>query len=100
MSENKRALGSDLAKVDSHEIQPHEYDDAPEFTDEMFGRATLKVRGQVVRRGRPKLGAPKVRIGLRLDQDVIDAFKASGPGWQSRMNDALRAAARLPAKAD
>lgn len=100
MSENKRALGSDLAKVDVHEIRPHEYDDAPEFTDEMFDRATPKIGGQVVRRGRPKLDAPKARIGLRLDQDVIDAFKASGPGWQSRMNDALRKAAKLPAKAD
>ncbi len=99
MSENKRAFGSDLAKVDAHQIQPHEYDDAPEFTDEMFDRATLKIGGQVVRRGRPKLEVPKARIGLRLDQDVLDAFKASGPGWQSRMNDALRAAAKLPAKA-
>ncbi len=99
MSENRRALGSDLAKVDAHETQPHEYDEAPEFTDEMFDRATLKIGDRVVRRGRPKLEAPKARIGLRLDQDVIDAFKAGGPGWQSRMNDALRAAAKLPIKA-
>ncbi len=99
MSENRRALGSDLAKVDAHEILPHEYDDAPEFTDEMFDRATLKIAGRVVRRGRPKLVAPKARIGLRLDQDVIDGFKASGPGWQSRMNDVLRKALKLPAKA-
>lgn len=63
---------------------------APEFTDEMFDRATLKIGGQVVRRRRPKLDVPKARIGLRLDQDVIDAFKAGGPGWQSRMNDAPR----------
>lgn len=45
MSENRRALGSDLAKDDAHEIRPHEYDDAPEFTDEMFDRATLKIGG-------------------------------------------------------
>ena len=34
--------------------------------------------------------APKKLISLRLDQDVIDGFRASGPGWQSRINAALR----------
>lgn len=97
---NKPALGRDLAKVDSHQSRPDEYDDTPEFTDEMFDRATLKIGGQVVRRGRPKMHLPKARIGLCLDRDVIDTFKAGGPGWQSRMNDALRVAAKLPAKGD
>ncbi|MCQ0970676.1 BrnA antitoxin family protein [Paracoccus sp. TK19116] len=32
---------------------------------------------------------------MRLDPEVIDRFKADGPGWQSRMNDALRKAAGL-----
>lgn len=40
--------------------------------------------------GRPKLENPKRSIALRLDADVLDAFKASGPGWQTRMNDVLR----------
>ena len=34
--------------------------------------------------------APKKLISLRLDQDVIDGFRATGPGWQSRINAALR----------
>lgn len=41
-------------------------------------------------RGRPKLDNPKVSLTVRYDADVIDAFKAMGDGWQTRMNDALR----------
>ena len=44
-------------------------------------------------RGRPKLESPKKRITLRLDDDVIERFRASGPGWQSRMNEVLKKAA-------
>lgn len=47
------------------------------------------------RRGRPLLDNPKQPVKLRLDADVVDAFKAGGPGWQTRMNDALRKAAGL-----
>lgn len=41
-------------------------------------------------RGRPKLDRPKVLLTVRYDADIIDAFKATGDGWQTRMNDALR----------
>jgi len=40
-------------------------------------------------RGRPKSAHPKDLISLRLDVDVIKAFKADGPGWQTRMNAVL-----------
>ncbi|WP_376800111.1 BrnA antitoxin family protein [Candidatus Raskinella chloraquaticus] len=43
-----------------------------------------------VRRGRPKAEAPKVSTTLRLDADIIERFRADGPGWQSRINAALR----------
>lgn len=46
-----------------------------------------------VQRGRPKELEPKVQTTIRLDADVVAAFKADGPGWQSRMNAALRKAA-------
>jgi uncharacterized protein (DUF4415 family) len=46
-------------------------------------------------RGRPRLDAPKVLLSVRYDADVVEAFKASGEGWQTRMNDALREWARL-----
>lgn len=36
--------------------------------------------------------APKVRIGVRIDNDVLEALKATGPGWQTRINQILRAA--------
>ena len=45
--------------------------------------------------GRPKADTPKKAISLRLDQEVIDRFKATGDGWQSRMNEALRKAVGL-----
>ncbi len=42
------------------------------------------------KRGRPPIGKrPKVQVALRLDTWIIDAFRATGPGWQSRINDAL-----------
>jgi uncharacterized protein (DUF4415 family) len=45
--------------------------------------------------GRPRAEAPKQPVKLRLDPDVVEAFKAAGPGWQTRMNDALRKAVGL-----
>jgi uncharacterized protein (DUF4415 family) len=69
-------------------------DDAPEWTDEMFDRAEIRIGDKVIRRGRPP-GSAKTQVSLRLDQDVIAAFRAQGPGWQSRMNEALRKAAGL-----
>ncbi len=49
-----------------------------------------------VRRGRSKADVTKISTILRLDPDVLAAFRASGPGWQSRINAALRKAAGLP----
>jgi uncharacterized protein (DUF4415 family) len=42
-------------------------------------------------RGRPKLERPKVTITVRVDADVADALRASGKGWQTRMNEAIKA---------
>ncbi len=77
--------------------------DSPEWTDEEFARAK---RGRDVlppgflakRRGRPPADETKEAISIRLDRDVIAAFKAGGDGWQSRMNDVLREAVKLPGK--
>ena len=51
--------------------------------------------GAIRRLGRPKSPAPKEAINIRLDPDVLAHFRADGPGWQSRINDALRKAAGL-----
>lgn len=45
---------------------------------------------QLKRVGRPRLESPKVAVTIRYDKAVIDAFKAGGPGWQTRMNEALK----------
>ena len=67
-------------------------DDAPELDDDWFDRAEIRIGDKVIRRGRPP-GATKTQVSLRLDHDVLAAFRAGGPGWQSRMNEALRKAA-------
>lgn len=41
-------------------------------------------------RGRPKAAATKAHVNLRLDADVVEAFRATGRGWQTRINKALR----------
>lgn len=40
--------------------------------------------------GRPIVEKPKVFTGIRLDADVIDAFRSTGKGWQTRINSVLR----------
>lgn len=45
-------------------------------------------------RGRPPLARPKAALTMRVDADVLDALKATGPGWQTRINDLLRDAVR------
>jgi len=73
----------------------------PEWTDEDFRRARpaldvlpkevvdaiRRYRGQ---RG-PQQGPTKEMISLRVDRDVVAAYRATGPGWQARANEALRA---------
>lgn len=47
------------------------------------------------RRGRPPLARPKEAVKLRIDADVLDKFRESGPGWQTRLNETLRKATGL-----
>jgi uncharacterized protein (DUF4415 family) len=53
-------------------------------------RVSSSRKGDTRRRRGPQEASTKVFTGIRLDADVIDAFKATGPGWQTRMNAALR----------
>ncbi|SDB31360.1 BrnA antitoxin family protein [Bauldia litoralis] len=89
MSGNKKGIGSDLRSVDAHAIRPEEYDEAPELTDEQLARAEVREAGKVVRRGRPRLDRPKEAVKIRLSQDVLEHFRAGGPGWQTRINESL-----------
>ena len=78
-------------------------DDAPELTDDFFEQGEWKVGAQPVSapegaamlrkalaRGRPKAESTKLALTVRYDVEVVDAFKATGKGWQTRMNAALR----------
>lgn len=65
-------------------------DDAPELTDEFFEQADEYVGDKLVRRGRPKADSTKLALTVRYDAEVVEAFRATGKGWQTRMNDALK----------
>ena len=80
MTGNKPSTAQDLVS----DLDP---DDAPDLSApqwrEQFDRAP-------VRRGRPPLESPKILTTIRLDADVLEAFRSQGPGWQTRVNEALR----------
>jgi len=80
---SRRSLGSDLKRIDAHVIKAKEYDEAPELTDEMMTRVVVK------KRGRPVAENPRRLLTLRLPADVIERWKATGPGWQTRMAERL-----------
>lgn len=72
--------------------------DNPEWTEDDFARARpiadfpeLAAAFPKSKGGRPR-GSNKRAVSLRLDGEVIDKFKATGPGWQSRINEALKRA--------
>lgn len=95
-------------KIEAHMAELPEPDltdpDNPEWTDEMFARAVrvddmppqlqaaiLAAFPRTKLRGKQK--APtKAQVTLRLDRDIVDHFRATGEGWQSRINAALREA--------
>jgi uncharacterized protein (DUF4415 family) len=76
-------LESDLAKVAARVIQPDEYDELPELTDDMLAR------GKVNKGGRPRADNPKKLISIRLPEDVIAEWRATGSGWQTRIAEKL-----------
>jgi uncharacterized protein (DUF4415 family) len=65
-------------------------DDAPHLTRRWFERADLFQGDKTVRGGRPKSASPKEAVNLRLDADGLKYFRNTGPGRQSRINEALR----------
>jgi uncharacterized protein (DUF4415 family) len=81
-------------------------DDAPELTDEILDRAEIAIGGKILRPaqgtltkpGRPKSATSKKSVHLRLSPDVLDHFRAMGRGWQTRIDEALRKAAKLAAR--
>lgn len=90
----------DEAKRTGNRRKHGRFNDNPDWTREDFRRArpAAKVIPDIVEakrgRGRPKVPNPKIPVTLRLDPRVVDAFRATGPGWQTRINDALERAAK------
>ena len=74
--------------------------DSPSATPEQLARAkpfgmAFPELAENMRRnlgGRPILENPKKLVSLRLDSVVLEKFKATGKGWQSRMNEVLKQA--------
>jgi uncharacterized protein (DUF4415 family) len=93
MRKKSRVFKSDFAKVDATPGVPDE--ELPEITDAMLDRAVYSVGGIVLptprRRGRPAGSGKKESTTIRLDKDTLAAFRATGRGWQTRVNAALRA---------
>jgi uncharacterized protein (DUF4415 family) len=71
-------------------------DDAPELLNDFFRHGELHHGDRLIRRGRPPLsGKPKIAVTLRLDEDVVKAYRETGEGWQTRINADLRRARKL-----
>ena len=83
MNASKRAsrltLKSDMSRVDAHVIKRGEYRELPELTEKMLAHATVN------KGGRPRSANVRKSISLRLSADVIERWRATGPGWQTRM---------------
>ena len=78
MSVNERPTGRDWIGGD----------DAPDLSAPEWRKI---IDATPVTLGRPKIARPKVSTTIRLDADVLEHFRMGGRGWQSRINDALRA---------
>ena len=73
-------------------------DDAPELTEAFFQTSDRYDGATLKPRGRPRAVSTKEPVKLRLDADVVAALRASGDGWQTRINDSLRASLVLAGK--
>ena len=94
---------SKISGMSEAPTEPFLDDDTPELTAERAAqlRPAREVLPESVlnqfRRspGRPKSEAPKQQVTLRIDADVLEYWRAQGPGWQSGINAALRRASGL-----
>ena len=88
-TETPEEIEERMKRVDRHIITPEEYEEIPELTREWFETADLYKGDKLIRRGRPRKEKKKVAISIRLSEHVLEAFKRCGPGWQTRMDEAL-----------
>jgi uncharacterized protein (DUF4415 family) len=82
-------------------FDPERHDENPEWTARDFAKArpaSEVLPAEVIAQfrnkgGRPRADNPKQAVKLRIDADVLARFRESGPGWQTRINSILKAAA-------
>ncbi|GJE73022.1 hypothetical protein CHKEEEPN_4584 [Methylorubrum podarium] len=86
MSESKRASAENFEQPMSPDDIGFDPDDAPELDDEWFERADLSIAGKLVQRGH----RPGETERLVLPTEIVERFRAHGPGWQIRIEDALK----------
>jgi uncharacterized protein (DUF4415 family) len=92
--------------VEAHVITPEEYEEMPEMTDDELDRAEFAIgdvvirpaNGTLTKPGRPRSVNAKKSVHLRLSPDVLAHFRKTGPGWQTRIDEVLRKAAKLGAR--
>jgi uncharacterized protein (DUF4415 family) len=78
--EDRRQIEARMAELPEPDLTDP---DNPEWTDETFARAVrTKLRGK-------QKTPTKAQVTLRLDRDILEHFRATGDGWQSRINAAL-----------
>jgi uncharacterized protein (DUF4415 family) len=75
--------------------RPRRPSDPRTAAEAAFKAATTKPPEPIPSAGKPSLPGAKEMVSLRLDRDVLDFFQQEGPGWQDRINAALRKAAGL-----
>jgi uncharacterized protein (DUF4415 family) len=83
--------------VNEGDVIPYEPEDSPSDPNDadamcaFFAQADLIRNGKVVRKGKrgPQKAPTKKLVSLRLSPEVIDHFKATGPGWQTRIDSTL-----------
>lgn len=73
-----RKIGSDMAKVDAYVLQPEDYEDAPELTDEEFARSQWYIGGRPVPPDDPELK------GMRISDEALARMEELSPGWLDR----------------
>jgi uncharacterized protein (DUF4415 family) len=83
-------IGADTMPPD----RPRRPTDARSVAEAAFKAATTKPP-EPIAAARPALPGTKEMVSLRIDRDVLDFFQEDGPGWQDRINAALRKAAGL-----
>lgn len=92
-----------MAKSAKHPVSPEMAgDDNPEWTEEDFARARPAAEvltgifpqtvaaAMLAPRGRPRKEITKAAVNIRLSPDVVEAFRATGRGWQTRIDEALK----------